>query len=69
MPITADKRGYVSGKYGIELDGIMAGWVSSVEGGHATSDVVSEKVGPDHVLSDGVVLQVGKRKFVRVRVK
>jgi len=50
MPITADKRGYVAGKYGIELDGIMAGWVSSVEGGHATSDVVSEKVGPDHIV-------------------
>jgi len=50
MPITADKRGYVAGKYGIELDGIMAGWVSSVEGGHATSDVVNEKVGPDHIV-------------------
>ncbi len=27
------------------------------------------KVGPEHQLKDGVVLQVGKRKFVRVRVK
>ena len=27
------------------------------------------KVGPEHELKDGVVLQVGKRKFVRVRVK
>ena len=36
MPITADKRGYVAGKYGIELDGIMAGWIWSAEGGHAT---------------------------------
>jgi len=50
MPITSDKRGYVAGKYGIELDGIMAGWVQSVEGGHATSDVVSEKLGPDHIV-------------------
>jgi phage tail-like protein len=50
MPITADKRGYVAGKYGIELDGIMAGWVQSVEGGHATSDVVNEKIGPDHII-------------------
>jgi len=49
MPITADKRGYVAGKYGIELDGIAAGWISSVEGGHATSDVVVEKLGPDHI--------------------
>ena len=50
MAITADKRGYVAGKYGIELDGIMAGWVQSVEGGHATSDVVNEKLGPDHII-------------------
>jgi len=50
MPITADKRGYIAGKYGIELDGIMAGWVGSVEGGHATSDVVNEKLGPDHII-------------------
>jgi len=49
MPITADKRGYVAGKYGVELDGIMAGWVWSAEGGHATSDVVVEKLGPDHI--------------------
>ena len=32
MPITADKRGYVAGKYGIELDGIMAGWIRSEPG-------------------------------------
>ena len=50
MPITSDKRGYVAGKYGIELDGIMAGWIQSGEGGQATSDVVSEKIGPDHII-------------------
>jgi len=50
MAKTADGRGYVAGKYGIELDGIMAGWVWSAEGGHATSDVVSEKLGPDHLI-------------------
>jgi phage tail-like protein len=49
MPITSTKRGYVAGKYAIELDSIEAGWVSSVEGGHATSDVVVEKLGPDHI--------------------
>ena len=27
----------------------MAGWVQSVEGGNATSDVVVEKLGPDHI--------------------
>ena len=49
MPITSTKRGYVAGKYAVELDGIEAGWVSSVEGGHATSDVVVEKLGADHI--------------------
>jgi len=47
--ITPDKRAYVAGKYSIELDGIMAGWLHSTEGGHATSDVVVEKLGPDHI--------------------
>ncbi len=50
MAFTADKRGYIAGKYGIELDGINAGWVSSAEGGHATSDVVNEKIGSDHII-------------------
>jgi phage tail-like protein len=27
----------------------MAGWLHSAEGGHATSDVVTEKIGPDHL--------------------
>jgi len=50
MPITSDKRGFVAGKYAIELDGISAGWVGSVEGGQATADVVQEKVGADHII-------------------
>ncbi len=49
MALTGDKRGYTAGKYGIDLDGINAGWVSSVEGGMASSDVVVEKLGPDHI--------------------
>lgn len=36
-------------KIALELDGIMAGWLHSAEGGHATSDVVVEKVGSDGV--------------------
>jgi phage tail-like protein len=43
-------RGYVAGKFGVELDGIMAGWVNSAEGGTPSSDVVLEKVGPDHIV-------------------
>lgn len=50
MAITADKRSYVAGKYGLDIGGVMAGWVWSAEGGHATSDVVSEKLGPDHTI-------------------
>jgi len=34
-------RAYAAGKFAVELDGEMAGWLYSVEGGHATSDVVT----------------------------
>ena len=50
MPLTSDKRAFVAGKYGFEMDGMMAGWLHSAEGGHANSDVVTEKLGPDHVM-------------------
>jgi len=49
MAITADKRGYVAGKYGLDLGGVMSGWLWSADGGNATSDVVVEKLGPDHI--------------------
>src|SRR5258708_34582184 len=45
----ADKRSYTAGKFGLEVGKVAAGWVQSVEGGHATSDVVVEKVGADHL--------------------
>jgi phage tail-like protein len=48
-PQVGDRRGYAAGKYALELDGIMAGWLYSVEGGHATSDVVNEKIGPNNL--------------------
>jgi phage tail-like protein len=44
------KRGYVAGKFGVELEGIMAGWVNSADGGHPSSEVILEKVGPDHIV-------------------
>jgi phage tail-like protein len=44
-----DRRSYVAGRYGLELDGQFAGWIESVEGGHATADVVVEKMGPDRI--------------------
>jgi phage tail-like protein len=43
------QRASAAGRYGLELDGIMAGWLNSTEGGHATADVVVEKLGPDHI--------------------
>lgn len=48
MP-TADKRAYISGKYAFEIDGAMGGWLHNAEGGHATADVVTEKLGVDHL--------------------
>jgi phage tail-like protein len=50
MPITSSSRGYTAGKYGFEMDSLHAGWLHSAEGGHATSDVVQEKLGPDHII-------------------
>jgi len=45
----ADKRSFVSGKFALELDGIGAGWLRDADGGQAFADVVTEKVGPDHI--------------------
>src|SRR4051812_48730780 len=49
MPITSTKRAYVAGKYALELDSIEAGWGTAGEGGNASSHVVIEKIGPDHI--------------------
>ena len=42
-------RPYTEGRYALELDNQNAGWIHSAEGGGATSDVVSEKIGPDFI--------------------
>jgi hypothetical protein len=49
MAITKDGRAFVAGKYGVDLGGSMAGWVFSADGGTASADVVTEKMGPDHL--------------------
>jgi T4-like virus tail tube protein gp19 len=46
---TATNRSYTAGKYAMELNGQLAGWIYSAEGGHATSDVVVQPVGADRV--------------------
>ena len=49
MPITPSKRGFTAGKYAMDMGGNWAGWLFSAEGGYATADVVTEKLGPDHI--------------------
>jgi len=41
LPPATDRRGYTAGKYALEIDGQFAGWVESVAGGRAMSDVVA----------------------------
>jgi hypothetical protein len=41
-------RAFTAGHYALELDGIVAGWVFSAEGGHPAAEVISDKVGTDH---------------------
>lgn len=38
-----------TGAYILELEGKVVGTVSSVEGGYAVADVVTEQLGPDHI--------------------
>lgn len=40
-------RGHTPGKFAFEFGGTKAGWLQSVEGGHAVADVVIEKLGVD----------------------
>ena len=46
---TNNQRGYTAGRFAMDLGGSFAGWISSIEGGHATSDVVVEKLGADMI--------------------
>lgn len=48
MAISRNNRAYGAGKYGLELENTKnAGWISSVEGGNAVADVITEKIGGD----------------------
>src|SRR5712692_5541900 len=50
-PITADKRGTFVSRIALLFDeDALGGFVQSAEGGQATSDVVNEKVGADHLI-------------------
>jgi len=64
MPITKDKRGHVAGKFALDLDGQDAGWIMSVEGGLATSEVVTEKIGAEPFAKK----HIGNVKYEDVKV-
>jgi hypothetical protein len=50
-PVAATGHPYTEGRYGLELDGQMAAWLKSEEGGFATADVVNENlIGADTVV-------------------
>lgn len=40
-------RSYTAGRYAMDLDGDFAGWIKSVEGGHAKAEVIVEKIATD----------------------
>lgn len=44
-----NKRSYVAGRFGLELDGVFRGFLSSFEGGNITADVVTEATGTDRI--------------------
>jgi len=46
---TNNQRGYTAGRFALDLGGTFAGWVNTIEGGHATSDVVTEKLSADMI--------------------
>ena len=48
--VSNDKRGFTVAKIGLQLNEAPAGFLSAAEGGNATSDVVNEKVGADHLV-------------------
>lgn len=47
--MATNTRTHGAGKFGLDIDGVNAGWIKSVEGGAATAEVVSEKMGSDHL--------------------
>ena len=47
MAITRNQRAYGVSKYGLEIEGGTVGWIKEFDGGHATAEVVTEKIGAD----------------------
>ena len=61
MAISRNDRGYGISKYGIELQHTLGGFVSSVSGGDAMADVVTEKLGGDW-LDNGRLVRLSPRQ-------
>lgn len=61
----APGRSNAVGGYALELDGVIVGWVESVEGGHPVADVVTEKLGGDHLLRK----HIGNVKYEEITLK
>lgn len=63
---TSPGRGaYSAGKYALELDGVIVGWLVSGEGGHAYADVVTEQSGPDYLVKK----HIGNVKYEDITIK
>lgn len=65
MAITQNNRAYGSGKYGIEFNAANGSWVKEVSGGDATADVVTEKIGADHLARK----HLGPLKYEEISIK
>jgi phage tail-like protein len=63
--MVAAQRGYTAGRFALDIGGVPAGWLYSAEGGHATSDVVSGKIGgvdrqrPGNVRYEPITIECG----------
>ena len=50
MALTQNKRAYAAGHFALELDNKAGGWLFTVEGGMAQTEVVNEKIGSEHLI-------------------
>ncbi|HLN64027.1 MAG TPA: phage tail protein [Symbiobacteriaceae bacterium] len=65
MALAANERGNASGKFALELDGVIVGFVQEVDGGHAVADVVTEKLGGDWLVRK----HIGNVKYEAIALK
>lgn len=51
---TKDNRSYVAGTFALELNNEVGGWLQSVEGGYAESEVRTDKIGSDRLAKKSI---------------